>query len=145
MAASNKNELPLENPSEDESGTDAEATVSVEAGDEPQADNAASVEPVADDVATGEEDTDTPEDADTDDDHDVSEDPDAGGNFQPIPMCADEFVVPLSWLGEWQHRPRRGSRFFGAHEADDRRRLCAAEALRCRVRLQLQPLLPRRI
>ncbi len=135
MAASNKNELPLENLSENESGTGAEPTVSVEAGHEPQSEDKVPGEPAADDAVMGEEVADTSDDhTETDDDSVVSQvphtddnadvsyvpdadlDPEAGEEFLPAPMRADEFVVPLSRLGEWQHHLRRGSRFLGAHE-----------------------------
>jgi len=111
MAASNKNELLLENLSEEDGAAGAEPTVRIEAGDELLSDAGAPADPIADETVIGDDDTDTP-----DNDADTDSDPDAGEDFQPAPMSADEFVVPLSKLGEWQHHPRRGSRFFGSHE-----------------------------
>ncbi|MGY4396707.1 hypothetical protein ACVWZA_001892 [Sphingomonas sp. UYAg733] len=110
MAASNKNELPLGDPSEDDNTGGVEPTISVNADSEPPPEEATSVEPVAEYPITGEEEPITLDDGPARDD-----DPDAGENFQPVPMRADEFFVRLSKLGEWQHHPRRGSRVFGAH------------------------------
>lgn len=117
MAASNKNELPLDNQSEEDFVAGAGSTVPVEISEEPESHEAAPVEPVADEEITGEEDADTSDDdADTPENPDISDDPDAGEDFQPAPMRAGAFFVPLSRLGEWEHHPRRGSRFFGKHE-----------------------------
>lgn len=111
MAASNKNELPLENLSEDEGAASAEPTAPVEVADDTRSDDTTPIEPVADEAIPGEDDPDTPGDETEPDDES-----DAGEDFQPAPMRVGEFVVPLSRLGEWQHHPRRGSRFFGAHQ-----------------------------
>lgn len=110
MAASNRNELPLDDLSEENAAAGAEPTAPNEA-DETLLEDEASIEPVAEDTTVDEEDADTP-----DDEPDIEADPDAGEDFQPAPMRAGAFFVPLSRLGEWEHHPRRGSRFFGAHE-----------------------------
>jgi hypothetical protein len=110
MAASNKNELPLDDLSEENAAVGAESTAPVEA-DETLPKDARPVEPVAEDAAIDEEGTDTP-----DEETDIEDDPDVGEDFQSAPIRAGTFLVPLSRLGEWEHHPRRGSRFFGAHE-----------------------------
>jgi hypothetical protein len=110
MAASNKNELPLDDLLKEDGAAGAEATAPVKTDETPPEDEAP-VEPVAEDAAVDEGDEDTP-----DNEPDTEDDPDAGEDFQPAPMRAGAFFVPLSKLGEWEHHPRRGSRFFGAHE-----------------------------
>ena len=110
MAASNTNELPLDDLSEENAAAGAEPTVPVDA-DETLPEDAGTGELVAEDATINEGYADMP-----DDEPDTEVDPDAGEDFQPAPMRAGAFLVPLSRLGEWEHHPRRGSRFFGAHE-----------------------------
>lgn len=111
MAASNNNELPLENLSEGDDTTGTEPTAPVEVAVDGELDNTAPIGPGADEAITDEDDAETP-----DDEKEQDDDPEAGEEFQPAPIRAGEFVVPLSRLGEWEHHPRRGSRTVGAHE-----------------------------
>lgn len=110
MAASNKNELPLDDLSELNAAAGAQPTAPVEA-DETLPQDAGPGELVAEDATIDEGYADMP-----DDEPDTEDDPDAGEDFQPAPMRPGTFLVPLSRLGEWEHHPRRGSRFFGRHE-----------------------------
>ncbi|MDX5983695.1 chromosome partitioning protein ParB [Sphingomonas echinoides] len=117
MAASNKNELPLESPSNGNlalgEGENIDYTASSKPGDAAMADSGAAPEiasePVVEPQGAGE-----PDDA-ADGVLDEKDAPDAGEAFQPVPMHDGEFVLRLSELGEWQHHPKRGSRLEAAH------------------------------
>jgi hypothetical protein len=108
MTASNKNEPPLDDQNEHANPT-VELDLTMPYAGETQPEEAVSTE--GEDNSPGDEDVDA-----SGDDAKTVDDPDAGEDFRPAPMRAGEFFVPLSQLCEWQHHPRRGSRYFGAHE-----------------------------
>lgn len=110
MTASNKNDLPLAELTNDDNAIGFEAITPVEAAGEPSVENGNPVEPAAQITIGDESAPETLAEGAGADEH-----TDEGGEFHPAPMRAGEFVVPLSKLGEWQHHPRRGSRLIGAH------------------------------
>lgn len=115
MAASNKNELPLNDLTSDESGSGIKPTVSADGVDEPSDEETTPATTIADNAITNDDASDILDDGEDTEIEGANDDPDFGANFQPAPVRIGEFFVPLSKLGEWRYHPKYGSRLFGAH------------------------------